>query len=157
MSDFDPETFMSQTVDAPLATEFEVCPEGEYQAMIDDFDSKAFGTATWQAKDGSGEKSSPTFKCPFVIQDESVKASLGRDKVVVMADMFLDVKDGQLDTSKGKNVLLGQIRNAVGQNQAGAWSPSQLRGAGPLMVRVKHRKDKNDVTRAEIRQVAPIK
>jgi hypothetical protein len=157
---FDPDTFMQQTVDEPMATEFRICPQGEYQAMIDDFDSKAFTHVEWQDKQTGEQKSAPQFSCPFVIQDEKVKAELGREKLVVPAKMFLDINAaGGLDFGPDRNVRLGQIREATGQNVKGPWSIMNLRGAGPVMVKVTHRQDKRNPERkfAEVTRVVAIR
>ena len=87
------------------------------------------------------------FTLPFIIQDEKVKAEMGRDKVVVTKQIILDIDaNGAIDTGKNKNVELGRIRAAAGQNDGQPWSVSRLRGAGPMMVKVVHvdfeRKDK---------------
>jgi len=143
LSPFDAGTFMNQTIDAQLDTQIKQCPEGEFRAMIDDFDEKAFRTFTSQ-KNGNDYT---VFSPPFVIQDQAVQADLGRDKVVVFhKGMFIDVGvDGGLDFSKGKNVDLGKLREAVNQNVAGQpWSFNHLKGAGPVMVRVVHEADAND-------------
>ena len=161
---FDPESFMQTTVDQPMATEFEICPAGEYQAMVDDFDSKAFSQIdfTYKQGDRAGQPGTMTkFNCPFIINDDAVKAALGREKVVCDMQMIVDIgADGGLDFGPNKNVNLGKLRDAVGQNSAGAWSPSQLRGAGPVMVKVTHnvfkRKDGTEGKRAEVTRVARI-
>jgi hypothetical protein len=162
---FDPDTFMQQTVDAPLETEFKICPAGEYPSMIDDFDSSAFEQIDFEYKKGAraGEPGTMTkFNCPFVINDDRAKQELGRDKVIVYATLLLDIdENGGIATGQNKNVKLGQIREAVGQNQAGSWSVAQLRGAGPLMVKVEHiefqRKDGTKGKRAEVTRYVAIR
>ena len=141
-SPFDAGSFMGQTVDAALDTVIKQCPEGEYRAIIDDFSEDAFRTFTSE-KNG---KDYTVFSPPFVIQDPAVAAELGRDKVTVYhKGMFIDIgSTGGLDTSKGKNVDLGKLRDAVGQNAAGAWTFNNLKGAGPVMVKVIHEADKAD-------------
>lgn len=159
-STFDPSTFMNQTVDAPMDTVFQQCPEGEYRAMIDDFDGNAFDS--FQGKEGtkSEGKTFVTFKPPFVIQDAAVQAELERDKVVVYhSGIFLDFDEaGRLDFGKGKNVGLGQLRDAVGQNAEGPWTFDALKGAGPVMVKVVHEADKNDAEKkyARVKKVTRI-
>jgi hypothetical protein len=50
--------------------------------------------------------------------------------------VWLDVDDnGNLDTSEGRNVGLGRLRKALGQNE-GAWNPPMMKGKGPVMVKV---------------------
>lgn len=154
---FDPNTFMQQTVDAPMATEYELCPEGEFQAMIGNFDSESlFSSGTYNDKKTGEEKEWVRWRLPFVIQDPTVLAKMERESVTVPADDFLDLKNGLPDTGKGKNVLLGKIRDAVKQNQAG-WNFQMLQGAGPLLVRVKHVTGNDDVKRAKVINAAPIR
>lgn len=165
-STFDPDLFMQTTVDKPMATEYLLCPPGEYQAVIDDFDKTAFGQIDFEYKRGprAGQPGQMTkFDVPFVINDDTVKAAMGgRDKVVVSSQLILDIAaDGNLDFGPDKNVRLGRIREAVGQNTEGPWSPSQLRGAGPVMVKIEHieytRKDGTKGKRAEVTRVVPIR
>lgn len=159
---FDPTQFMAQNVDAAFATDFQICPETEAQAMIDDFDEKAFNLVKWNDKDSGEPRSATQFSCPFVIQSEEVKATMHRDKVVVPAKMFLDTDaNGQLSSAPDRNVMLGRIRAAVNQNTPG-WNFSHLKGAGPVMVKVTHRsyKDKSSGEMrktAEVTRVAPIR
>lgn len=161
---FDPDTFMQQVVDHPLETEFVLVPQGEYTATIDDFTSEAFEQIHFDYKKGARAGTPGTmtkFTCPFVIQDEAVKSELGRDKVVINRQIILDLDDkGDLDWGKNKNIDLGRIRAAVGQNDPGPWSISRLRGAGPVMIKVTHidyeRKDKTKGKRAEVERVVRI-
>ena len=44
--------------------------------------------------------------------------------------IWLDIKDDMLDQSPGANVPLGQLRETLGQNEAGQiWSPLNIEGA----------------------------
>lgn len=160
---FDADTFLTQTIDAPLSEFVEPIPEGDYPAMIDDFDSSAVEQVEFTYKKGPNAGSPGTMTkltINWVIQDEALKARLDRDKVTARQQIILDIADnGGLDFGKGKNVTLGQLRAAVGQNAAGAWSIMNLRGAGPAMIHVGHRQDKNNPERkyAEVTRVAPLR
>lgn len=153
---FDPDSFMSQKIDQALSDKFEQVPEGDYKFMVDDFDSSIFRTN--DRKDNSGTFT--TFEIPLVLQDEAVKAKLGRDKVTVRYKGFLDFDDkGQLDFRQGKNVKLGMLRSALGQNVPGQpWSFEMLKGAGPVMGRVIHTKNDKDKDNpfTEVSRVAKI-
>jgi hypothetical protein len=155
---FDPDAFMAQSIDAQMDTQRLLCPEGDFRAMLDDFEAeKAFRTFT----SAKNNKDYTVFSPPFVIQDDKVAADLGQDKVIVYhKGMFIDVDEttGGLATGKGKNVDLGQLRDAVGQNGPGPWSFMQLRGAGPVMVHVVHDQDPNDRDRkwARVNRVVKI-
>jgi len=158
MSPFDPNSFMSQTIDAELDTQVQLVPEGEYPAMIESIEAeKDFRHGIiGEAKQRAGETWA-SFSPRFVLQAPEVAAELGRDKVVVAHEgYFLDLDStGGLDFSKGKNVGLGQLREAVGQNKPGPWSFGNLSGAGPVMVKVSHLDGKNGKF-ARVTRVAKI-
>lgn len=152
---FDAGTFMNQSVDAKLDTIVKQCPEGEFKAVIDDFGEDAFRSFTSK----NNGKDYTVFSPPFVIQDPNVAAELGRDKVTVFhKGMFIDIgADGGLDTSSGKNIDLGRLRDALGQNKPGGWSFSNLKGAGPVMVKVVHESDKDDPEKKYARVTKVVK
>jgi hypothetical protein len=101
------------------------------------------------------------FGCPCIIQDENLKTQLGMDKIVVFKNVTLDFENGALAFGKNRNIDLGQLRHAVGQNVPGPWALGNLRGAGPFMGRVEHRegkrKDGTAFKVAEVTRVAPIR
>lgn len=165
MPTFDPETFLQQTIDAPLETEFKLIPPGEYEAYIGEFTAEALQTFEFEYKKGprAGQPGSMTrFRVPFVIQDPKVAADLGRDQAIAYGNFTIDFDDttGNLATGPNKNVALGQLRDAVGQNSS-QYSLTDLRNQGPVMIRVEHRKfDRNDGSKgenAEVTRVAPIR
>ena len=49
---FDADTFIQQTIDKPLETEYVMVPPGEYVATIDDFTSEAFRGLSLTIKGG---------------------------------------------------------------------------------------------------------
>lgn len=143
---FDADAFMNANVDAPMATSMALTPEGEWQGMVDDFDSGAIRTVTFTDKNGV-QQERKVFSCPIVIQSPELQARLKRDKVVHREDFWLDFNEnGQLGTGENENVKLGQLRAAVGQNTA-PWSLGMLKGAGPFMFVIKHTIDKRDATK----------
>lgn len=129
MSVFDPEKFMEQAPGAG-STVVEPIPAGEYTAIVDDVVLRAAGDGV-------------VLDVTFLLQDEAVKTKLGRQTLSVKSGIFLDTTaNGGFDWSKGKNVRLHRLRDAVNQNTAG-WKYPQLKGAGPLKVQVTLRPDKN--------------
>lgn len=125
----------TQPLDGPLSTVFEACPEGEYTMKIDDGDPTKWFRSV---KTDRGEV--PLLEVPCVIMDDGIKAALGRDKVTARMSIWLDVNDsGQIDAGKGKNVGLGQLRAALGQNDEAGWTFARLPGAGPFLGRVTQR------------------
>lgn len=135
---FDPNAFMNTPAD-PLPTAYEVIPEGEYQ-MILDSDPKMLEV---RKVEGVSSKSGDPYlfyqiELSCLVLDEKVKAKLGRDKVTARMRINLDLDDnGKLNAGPNKNVALGQLREALGQNKTG-WTPQQLLGAGPFIGRIKH-------------------
>lgn len=163
---FDAAAFMQATVDQPMDTEYELCPEGMFPAMIADFDEKAVervdGFVYKKGPNAGQQGSFVKLNLPFSIQDETVKAQMGRQTVYADYQIILDTNElGQLDWGKGKNVKLGQVRDAVNQNNPGQWNMFNLRGAGPCMIQVAHeeyeRKDKSKGKAARVVRVAPMK
>lgn len=151
---FDSNAFLNQGASAPLSTQYENVPEGEYKAIVDDGE-KAIEFKEITGNDG---RVSHQAVIQFAVLDDAVKTALGRDKVLVRGQFWLDLNAaGGLDTSKGKNVKLGQLVDAVGLNSQ-PWNFGQLKGRGPVMIKVGHRADKNDpqVKYAEVTRVAKI-
>ena len=130
MSAFDLDSFMSQPADAG-STSISPIPEGEYLAIIDDVKPRVVNTKL-------GE--SVALDVFFIIQDEALKAKLGRETLTVKGGFFLDMNGGKMDMGKDKNVRLNRLREAVGQNSSG-WTPNKLKGAGPLKIKVSQRVD----------------
>lgn len=161
---FDANTFMQQQMDEPLETEFRLVPIGEYQMTIDDFDDKAFQSYDFTYKSGPNKDLPGTlynFNCPFVIHDDRVKSEMQRDKVVLRSTVRLDVDEkGQLEFGPNKNIELGRLRAAVGQEAKKPWGVTDLRGQGPFMGKVAHveyeTKDGRKGKRAEVQRVTRI-
>ena len=83
--------------------------------------------------------------------------AIARDKATVKQSLILDVNAAGtgLDFGKGKNIQLGRIREAVGQNKAGEpWAPNRLVG-GVANVKIKHRVDGED-TYDEVDVITPL-
>lgn len=142
---FDPDKFMAAVVDEPMETQLRPAPEGEFRAILGEVNAKSFNEITWTDRETGQPRSAVQLVVPCLIQDEALRAELKRENVTVMWKGFIDFNsDGTLAVGPDKNVRLGQLRAAVGQNTSGPWSFAQLSGAGPLMVKVTHRSDKND-------------
>lgn len=143
---FDPSTFLNQQFDEALDTKLVPCPVGEYPAIADKVDIKE-----WSKKDGSD--SGLKLEILWEIQDENVKALLGRDSVKVMQQQMLDLTDtGQLDFAKGKNVGLGRIREALDLNTPGEPFAFGMIQGRMATAKVSHRIYEGDVF-AEIKAV----
>lgn len=158
---FDVKQFLNQTVNAPMATTIIPAPEGEWLAQVSTKVTieEWFGEAKWNDKSSGKEKTQTTAKIPIEIIDPKAKEKVPRETLMVNYDMFLDFDDqGRLATGEDKNVRLGALREAVGQNVPG-WTFPNLFGAGPFMAKVVHTKDEKrpDETFAKISRVAKLK
>ena len=127
---FDPDQFMNAETEGEISTEFTPVPEGEYNALITGVN----------ARSTSSEKGEYVIlDVTWAIDDAQVSEAVGMDNPTVRQSIFLDTTEsGGLDLSKGKNIQLGRLREAVGQNDPGPWAPSRLEG-NVAKVRVAHR------------------
>lgn len=153
---FDPTQFMNAAVD-PMATQMEVIPEGEYPFMLDS-DPKMLLPKNIK---GTSQKTGEPYdfwqiELNAICIDEAVKAKLGRKTVSTRMRLNIDIdaQTGSLQTGPNKNVSLGRLRDALGQNQPG-WTPSKLLGAGPFIGKVEHTRVK-DATYADISRVSRL-
>ena len=146
---FDAQSFLDASVSGALDTKLIPVPIGDYQAFIETVDAR-----TWQSKDGT--KSGLALDVVWVIEDQDVKQLLGRDTIKVRQGIMLDLTpEGKLDMSKGKNINLGRLREAVGKNSAHEpFSFTMLPGLF-AKVAVTHRPTDDDVF-AEIKNVAKL-
>ena len=144
MSTFDPDTFLGQETDQSMDTHFKPVPEGEYTAMID----------TVVAKEVND---SPVLDITYVILDEAVKVEMNSERVSVRQSIFVEMEDdGRIALGDNKNVKLGKLREALGQN-SGIWSPRKLAGAGPVKIKTVNKPDKIDpeTIYSNVQRVAP--
>ncbi len=134
---FDPDTFLATAVEGSMETRFTPVEEGEYQALVEDYNARQVDTQRGPVT---------ILDVTYDILDDEVKTRMGLEKVTVRQSIFLDVEpDGRLTLGQpNKNVKLGRLREALHQNGPGPWSFNQLKGAGPLMIKVSQRADKND-------------
>lgn len=146
---FDPQTFLNTQYDETLDTKSIPCPVGEYPAIADKIDVRK-----WAAKDGSS--SGLKLVILWDIQDESVKEFIGRDKVLVPQEQMLDLTEsGALDTSKGHNIGLGRIREALDLNTPGEPFAFGMITGRMAKVSVTHRPVGEDLFH-EIKRIAKI-
>lgn len=139
MSQFDPTQFLDMQFTEANDTVVINPDDGAYPAQIEKADFRP-----WQSKDGT--KSGLALDITWELQSEAAKAKTGRDKVTVRQGLMLDMTDsGMIDMGKGKNISLGRLRDAVGQNIPGRpWSASQLVGQ-MAKVLVKQRVDGDNI------------
>lgn len=129
------EEFLQTTTDAALDDHLDPCPPGEFLAIAGKPEIKDF---EYKRGDHVGE-TGYRMVVKWDIQDEEAKKSVDRETLSVTQSILLDLtSDGTgLDMGKGKNIGLGQIRTALGQNSPGApWSPAMIEGQ-PAKLKIK--------------------
>lgn len=143
---FDANQFLQAEYVEALDTERTLFPQGECVGQkIEDF--KIIEPKAFQDKDGNTKMGSPQLELKILIREDHatrIRSELGypEDRPVYFNyRTFLEINEqtGWLEFGPNKNIALGQIRAALGQNEAGVpWSFAHLRGAGPLAFTVKH-------------------
>ena len=120
MSSFDADMLMQTEVAEPMETDYTpIIPEAEYNGIIFKVVAR-----TWTNDD---DKEIPILNLTWEILDDELRASMDMDTVTVQQSIFLDVEeDGRLLFGKNKNIWLGRVRAAVGQDNAGPWDPRWL-------------------------------
>lgn len=149
---FSADEFMSEAIDESMDSEFQPCPEGTWLAQLADQQPDMHREAKFN--DG---RTGRAVRLTWNILDEDAKASVGREALSVRQEFLLDLDaNGKIATGPGKNIRLGQLREALGLNK-GPFRWDMLLGAGPARVRVRHRADKNDpeAKYAEVSRVLP--
>lgn len=155
---FDVNAFLSKPASGATSTQVKMPPEGEAVFQIDDSDH-----SKWIQ---SGSKDGETWvkiNIPCICLDDRVKTEMGRDRVVLFYDGFLDLdQNGGLASAEGTNVRLGQIRRATGTNDLafdGNIDQMLARLRGKTFrgtIRVTADKNDPDMKRTNINRVVPV-
>ncbi len=138
VSAFNPELFLNTTVDAVLSTEYVNLPVGDYVAVIGPITADSFKSFDIKRGENAGKKAY-RLDLELMVDDPEgkLKELLGRPPKV-FDGIMLDLRaDGSLEFGKGRNVQLGKLRDAVGQNKAGPWTFGNLAGQ-PVKITVTH-------------------
>jgi hypothetical protein len=140
---FDPENFLSTETDVVNETDYTPIPENEYNAVIKELKSDVTPSG------------SPVLNVIWSIDDQEVKDFTGMDDPTCRQSIWLDVNaSGGLESGANKNVGLGKLRAALGQNDGSPWSPNHMVGQ-PARVLVKHTTNKDTgAVYANVAQVA---
>ena len=155
---FNPEVFANMQHQEANSTEVLLVPEGtDYIGVSDPVTAESFRTFEYKSGERAGQKG-VFLDINFTINDESGQLKEYLNRVPkVKHTIGLDVEGGNLVFGRGRNVGLGRLREAFGQNQNGRpWSPSML-GGQVARLKVKHRTDKQTGrTFAEVTEVAKL-
>ena len=152
---FNPELFLNTTVTETLDTQLIPVPEGEYTAVSSPVSAESFRSFDIKRGDRAGTKGY-ALDLEWTINDESLKAQIGREPKVRQSLMLDTTADGTgLDFGKGRNIGLGRLREALGQNKDGQpWSFAML-GSQVARVKVKHHLV-DDKVYAEVSEVSAV-
>lgn len=142
---FNAETFLHTESDQALETKRIPIP-------IDQQDTFAGRITDVKFRQAAGKKDvSQTYTFMDVTWElqvpPNILEAIARDKATVKQSLIVDVNAAGtgLDFAKGKNIQLGRVREAIGQNTPGEpWSPTRMMG-GAANVKIKHRPDGEDV------------
>ena len=150
MSQFNPDQFLDQTITESNDTTVVPVPAGDYTAVATDIKCRP-----WQSKNDPS-MAGLALDITWEIDDEAVKQLLGRTKVTVKGGVMLDTTDsGGLDMSKGRNIALGRLREALDLNQPGKpFSFSMIPGR-VAKINVSHRVVGEEIF-AEVKRVAHV-
>lgn len=133
---FNAELFLHQELDQANETAYTPVPAGDYQAIISDI--------ALNARDINGREVL-ILDVKWDIIDDELRALQNMQTVIVRQGIFIDIEGGAIAFGTNKNVALGRLRDALGQNDNGKpWSMADLRGAGPAYIRVAHRENPNN-------------
>ena len=134
MSNFNPDEFLMSESEETLATKFIPWPEGECEVFVQDVKA-----------DKVGQNNRPVLKVIFSTQAQEIKDHLSMDEPKLNHTVWLDIDEetGRLAAGTNKNIGLGRLREALGQNNGSAWAPSHMIGQ-PCVISVGHDPDKND-------------
>lgn len=136
----EPDSFLQMTVTGANATQVELPDDGDYNAIITDITAR-------KVEFKKGDRAGQTgigLDVTWTLDDPAMKEKLGRNATVRQSMLLDTTPTGGLDMGKGKNVSLGRLREALGQNKDGqAWGPAMLKGC-MARITVKRRSDAND-------------
>lgn len=136
MALFEADELLNMETEGSMETSMPPIPEGEWPAYVSEVKARS-GTS----KAGNDyTMADVTWK----ITADEVAQEVGIDEPQCRQSIFLDVGDNGLEMGRGKNIQLGRLRDAVGQNGPGAWSLSDLEGASAI-VRVEQREYEGNI------------
>lgn len=134
---FDTDAFLDSEIDAAFETQRTTIPAGDgYMGVIDRLIPP-------RVLDNGSIVMDIMWK---VLGQDELAQSLNLDDIIVPQSAFLDMgPDGRLAWGVNQNIVLGQVRAALGQNITGQqWKPRMLVGAGPAKLKIENKPDKNN-------------
>lgn len=149
-STFNPEQFLGTQTDTAGETKFFPVPVGEWTGQCTKCDARQF----------TSEKNGNTYtvlEYTWEVTDQAVKDETRLERPTVRQSVFVDLTPaGGLDFGRNKNIQLGRLRAAVGQNKDGrAWAPTHIVGQ-MAKLKVSHRPDNNGDPQAQVDTVSAL-
>lgn len=129
------EEFLQTTTEGQLDDHLEPCPPGEWLGIAGKPEIHKF---VFRKGEHEGEEGF-RMTVKWGIQDQEVLDICEREHVSVTQSVLLDLTPDNtgLDMGKGRNIGLGAIRTALGQNEPGQeWSPAMIEGQ-PAKLKIK--------------------
>jgi hypothetical protein len=157
---FDPQAFLETEVEGASSTRSSPTPLGRYEMVVAEMPK--FKQIIPPA--GADYEAFTTMEVECLISGDAldstgrpVKETTGKDRNFARYSCRIDrTPGGNLDMGQGKNVGLGRLREAVGQNNPSLkWKPSMLINAR-FSGEVKHKPDKRDASVVYAEVVNPI-
>lgn len=153
MAKFNADAFLNQTVEAVLDTKRIPMPEGDHDELrVSKIEVKS---GTVKEGDNAGNVwARLTVRLVNLDPNVAEEMKLGADaEPTVRWEEFLDLTaEGGLDVSEGKNIKLGKLRHALGQNSDESWTINDMKGA-VCGGRIKHKLNGDGDAYAVISQV----
>ena len=132
-SAFDANAFMGTSYSDAAETHYTPIPESDYLAIIGSDENDLV------VRSGRSDKGPwARLDVNWYIDDEELERQLSMDRIRVRQSIWLDIEGDppHLVWGTNRNIKLGKVREAVGQNTGGDWNIAMLRGAGPALVHV---------------------
>ena len=147
---FDSQSFLNTETTGAMSTEYPVIDEGDYTVQIDKLDAK-------QVVSSKNGETYHFLDITYIVDDEAARAKTGMAQPRARQSIILDLTDdGRLDKTEGKNVALGRVRDAVGQNDPSRpWSFQMLIGQ-TCRGSIKHRVADDGRIFAEVKAVTKL-
>lgn len=155
---FDVNSFLETTHKGNLDTHFVLPDVGDYLAQCQPLTKDSLRSGVVGPDKARAGEPWAALELQWELNDDSVKAKLNMDKVVVRQSLMLDLTattPPQLDWGTNRNMRLKRLLDATGLNKQKSFNISALAFASAL-VHVEHRPDPNDaeIIYAEITRVA---
>jgi hypothetical protein len=138
---FDEEAFLHEVQGEVFETEYSPVPEGEFPMAVKAGSTKIISGI---GKDGEPYR---LYTSRAVIDSEEARKATNLEAPTARIRFFLDLNEAGngLASGKNKNVALGRLLKATGNDKSG-WSYAAIEGV-PFTGQVKHTADKNDASR----------